>query len=460
MRFSRIALRRSLGLAVAASLATALSGCASGDDFSDAIQSINPFAQKEETLPGARKAVLDGQDPLQGAGGRTVSVGSARAIGTWQQAGGTASNNAGHVAMSGSGNRIFSTRAGSPAGGGGFTGGTEVRVFARPVIGNGAAYVFDPTGTVSAISLGGGRSWSTSLKPQGSDDLSLGGGVATDGARVYAASGYRAVVSLDAGSGRVAWSHDLPEPARGAPAIGDGKIFVVAQGNAVYALNQGDGSEAWSYRGIPEASGLLTRASPAVSGNVVVVPFSSGELVALDTKTGNPLWNEALTRAGPTLAVSGLSDIAASPVIDEGVVIATGVGGKTVAFALKSGERIWESPIGSAHTPIVSGGAVFLVDLDDRLVALDRKSGAVAWVSQLPAAREDKRRRTNWAGPMLAGGQLWAVSNGGAMVSADPTSGRLTAARANAVPPAYISPIAAQGVMLVLSGDGTLSGFN
>lgn len=460
MRFPRSALRRSIDLALVAGLATGLAGCASGDDVSDAIQSINPFAQKEEILPGNRRPVLDGQDPVSAQGGRTVSVGSARAIGTWQQAGGTGSNNAGHVSLAGSGNRVFSTRAGSPAGGGGFTGGTEVRVFARPVIGNGAAFVFDPTGTVSAVSLGGGRLWSTSLKPEGSDDLSLGGGVATDGARVYAASGYRAVASLDAGSGRVAWSRDLPEPARGAPAIGDGKVFVVAQGNAVYALNQADGTEVWSYRGIPEVSGLLTRASPAVSGNVVVVPFSSGELVALDTKTGNPLWNEALTRAGPTLAVSGLSDIAASPVIDEGAVIATGVGGKTVAFSLKTGERLWEAPIGSAHTPVVSGSAVFLVDLDDRLVAIDRKTGVVAWASQLPAAREDRRRRTNWAGPILAGGQLWAVSNGGAMISADPASGRLTAARANAVPPAYISPIAAQGVMLVLSGDGTLSGFN
>ena len=232
---------------------------------------------------------------------------------------------------------------------------------------------------------------------------------------------------------------------------------MVTSTTVLHALNQSDGTEAWQYPGIPETAGVLSAASPAVSGNTVVVPYSSGEVIAFNTATGELQWADAAIRSTRTLAVSGITDVAASPVISDGVVYASGVGGRTIAVRLGNGERIWEQSIGSASTPVVSGNAVFIIDLQDNLVAMDRATGAIYWKTALPVVRK-KKFFSVWSGPTLAGGALWAVSNDGNMAAVDPGSGNILST-GKLSSPSYIRPVAASGQLLVLSGDGTLTAY-
>ena len=155
---------------------------------------------------------------------------------------------------------------------------------------------------------------------------------------------------------------------------------------------------------------------------------SSGEIAAFSADDGELKWVDAVTQASRTLAVSGLTDVAASPVIIDGVVYATGVAGRTIAVKLSNGERIWEQNVGSAYTPAISGNALFMVDLEDNVIALERKSGKTFWRTALPVVRK-KRFFSVWAGPMLAGNLLWAVSNDGNIASIDPGTGNLVNTR-------------------------------
>jgi len=189
----------------------------------------------------------------------------------------------------------------------------------------------------------------------------------------------------------------------------------------------------------------------------VVVPYSSGEVTAFDTESGELRWADAVVRSTRTLAVSGLNDVAASPVIHDGVVYATGVSGRTIAVSLASGERLWEQNIGSSSTPAVSGNAIFIVDLQDNMVALDRRTGTAFWRTALPVVRK-KRFFSVWAGPTLAGGILWAVSNDRKMIGVDPATGNIIVDR-EMPSPAYVKPIAAGGQLLVLSADGSLTAY-
>jgi outer membrane protein assembly factor BamB len=217
---------------VAAALAAALTGCSSTDDLSDSISSINPFAEKEKILPGTRVAVLPDQSPAQLAKNKPVTVPGARPAANWGQAGGPPGNNPGNVSLDGTaGNRVWAASAGD-VGAGGMTRDT-IRVFARPVAADGRIFVYDPNGNVSAHSASGGaRIWRVNLRDD-ADVPTTGGGVASDGARVYAATGFRTVAALDAATGNKVWSKKLPEPARGAPSVADGKVFVVSQANVI-----------------------------------------------------------------------------------------------------------------------------------------------------------------------------------------------------------------------------------
>jgi outer membrane protein assembly factor BamB len=448
-RFHRIGLLLTAGLVLA--------GCGGGRDFGESLSALNPFSTPEATLPGARTSLLTGA-PVASTG--SVSVGPATTV-DWSQPAGDTMNNSGNVAAGSGGTRAWSTRAAN-VGGGGFSlgfGSQTLRVAARPIVVDGRAIVFAPDGSVSAHALSnGGRAWSTTVRPESEDALVSGGGVAGAPGVVFVATGYGEAAALDSATGGISWRVPIAAPARSAPTAAAGKLFIVTKTNSVIALNQADGSAAWTFRGVSSRANLLASASPAVSGNTVVVPTSAGDIVALDAATGTQRWIASIAGGGRTLAVTGIGDASASPVIVGDTVYATGAGGRLVALSLSNGSQIWAAALGSAHTPIVSGDAVFIVDLDNNAVAFDRRTGTVRWSTPLPVIR-DGNLRSAFAGPLLANGRLWFVSDDQRVVLVDAATGAIGSESELGVA-GVLAPIAAGGQVLVLGGDGTLVAFN
>jgi len=441
---------------VVALVATAVlvSGCGS---VGDSLSSINPFHKKDTILPGERSPIFPNQDSPQEVNEdvAAISIGAATSMTNWPQSGGNAAANTGHLSFAGSGARAW--RASIGGGGGSIMqfANESQRIAARPVASGGNVIIYSPDATVTALSVSnGGRQWTANLRPEKERDVASGGGAAIDNGRVFVATGYGSVAALDLGSGKVLWTQELETPARSTPTATAGKVFVVNQANEIIALSQADGTEEWTYRGIPETAGLLSTANPSVSGDTVVVPMNSGEVMALSVSSGDPKWIDSVTRSTRTLAVAGLTDVSGSPVIDGGLVFATGVGGRTIAVSLSTGERVWEQNIGSASTPIVSGNGLFLIDLEGRIVALEKKSGKIAWRTALPTK---KKGRFAWNGPLLAGNSLWMVSNAGLLISVDPSNGQIRS-QTDVASHGYTAPILASGYMVFVSDAGEISG--
>ena len=439
---------RARDLAVAATLIAALAGCTSISDFS--FEDINPFGQSETILPGERQTILTETDPLEvdRQSASVPALPAQRANADWPQPGGTANNAPGHLALNASVTRAWGTRAGQGSSG-------ETRLSAPPIVYQGRVYVMDVAATVTAISLTGGRGWNVSLRPEGEEaDGVIGGGLAADGGRLYAATGYGSIVALDPDSGGQLWIRDLRVPIRSAPTAAGGRIFVVAADSRIHALSAEDGSDIWSYRGIPEATGLIASTSPAVSGDTVVVPYSSGEVIAFNAASGSPVWTDSLTRTQLLTSLSGINDVAARPVIDAGTAYAVSVSGRMIAADLRSGERNWTRNIAGTQAPAAAGETIYVVSLNGQLAALARSGGQVRWITQLPGDRS-----VRWNGPVLAGGQLWLSSSAGNMVSVDATSGQVSGQYPLGAA-SYIAPIVASGTLFLLLDDGTLVAFN
>lgn len=423
-------------------VAVLLGGC-----LSDGLSSLNPFSRPEQIMPGERRAVLAlaGEERAEGSPAISGPVST-----DWPQPGGNAANDPGHVALAAaSGAPAWSVRAVESAG------KSQGRASAPPIIHGGRLYAYGAGGTVTALSTAGARLWSVSLAPPDERSRPPGGGLAAAGEVVLAATGFGELVALEAATGRRHWSYKLGAGARSAPTAAGGKVYVVSATGILHAVNIADGSQAWTLPGIPETAGVLSSASPAVSGGTVVVPYTSGEILAVDADSGEMKWADAVVRASRTLAVSTLTDVAASPIIHDGVVYATGVAGRTIAVQLASGERLWEQGLGSASTPAVSGNSLFLIDMEDQLLALDRRTGKVFWRTTLPSVRK-KKFFSVWAGPTLAGGMLWAVANNGHLIGVDPASGEIRVQR-TLPKPALIKPVAASGRLYVLLQDGSVT---
>ena len=53
-----------------------------------------------------------------------------------------------------------------------------------------------------------------------------------------------------------------------------------------FALDAETGAVDWTHTGIEETAGLIGSASPTVDGDIVIVPYSSGEIFALRAQNG------------------------------------------------------------------------------------------------------------------------------------------------------------------------------
>lgn len=157
---------------------------------------------------------------------------------------------------------------------------------------------------------------------------------------------------------------------------------------------------------------------PALANNTVVVPFSSGEVIAFDATTGVLLWTQDLVGKKAFDAVAGLTQMRASPVIEEnGIVYLVGHGGQTMAVNLKTGESLWQLDRGGKTTPLVSGNALFFVDNKNNLLAINKRSGKLFWEVAL--------ENLVWKGPYLIDEKLVLFSNEKS-VFVEPENGQLT----------------------------------
>ena len=341
------------------------------------------------------------------------------------------------------------------------------QVTAPPVAAGGRIYVMDGEATVSALSAdGGGTVWRVNLTPPDTRDrVAYGGGVAFADGRLYVTSGFRFVAALDASTGAVIWRTRTEAPVRGAPTVSDGRVFAVTTENEILALDAATGAQSWSYQGLVEPARFAISSSPAVSGDVVVAPFSSGELVALRAQNGTELWTDVLSRASRTTALSEIRDIAGRPVIYRGDVFAASHSGVFSATDLRTGERRWSVPLASLTTPAPAGDVVFAVSKAGELIAASRESGQVYWLTDLNEGRTrreggflglwDREVRPVWSGPLLASNRLILVNTEGDAITVDPMTGAVQKT-IRLGSPAFLTPIAANGMVYVVTDEAEL----
>jgi len=185
--------------------------------------------------------------------------------------------------------------------------GRRARLTSPPVAADGSIYVIDAEARVSSFSMENGeRIWRTELTPEvkerfrvreifsGNDpaQIGFGGGVAYDGGRIFITSGFGFAAALNAETGEEIWRTKTDAPVRTAPTAYRGNVYFVTNTNEMVALNQSDGSRNWNFQSFEEAARILSSASPAAAGDLVVAPFSSGELIAFLSDSGRSVWND------------------------------------------------------------------------------------------------------------------------------------------------------------------------
>ncbi|MGC9953603.1 MAG: PQQ-binding-like beta-propeller repeat protein [Rhizomicrobium sp.] len=389
----------------------------------------------------------------------------------WPEPGGYADNAMYHLAALGPLQQIWQQDAGDGS-------NSDSRLTAPPIVAGGKVYALDARARVFAFDANSGEPmWHVSVAPPGHRDLSnvltfgwfgedtkvdptkgFGGGIAFDGGRLFATTGFGDVVALNAASGKELWRVSVGVPIFNAPVANGGRVFVSAQDNHFHAFAESNGRELWDHQGITESAGILTSTSAAVAGEFVIAPYTSGELYALRVQNGRPAWNDMLTRSGNVTALSELDDIAGRPVVDRDLVFAVSHSGLMAAIQLGTGDRQWTRDLGGIQTPWVAGDYVYVLTSQAQLMCLTRKDGRVKWIHQLPRWTDPEDTSSDpivWSGPVLVSDRLILVSSSGYAASVSPYTGKLLG-QVEIPDGAYIAPVVANGTLYVLTNDAEL----
>ena len=427
-------------------LGVSLSGC----DMFDSV-----FGKTKVPLPGTRLAVFTERtelEPDKEMASVPVVLPAPLVNESWPQSGGFANNAMYNLAVGDSPQIIWTADVGA--------GTNSSRILTTPpVVAEGKVFAKDAQGTVSAFSADTGQLvWRVSLKPEKARDADeFGGGLAYYGGRLYVTTGYAVVYSLDPSDGHEIWNSTVSAPVRGAPLVFADRVFTIGIDNKLQALAASDGSELWQFTGLQESAGYVGANSPAGSGEYIVAPFTSGELVGLRVDNGRSVWNETMIGSrGEVRAFGNLTDIRGRPVIDRNTVLAMGTSGQLAALELRSGQRVWDRAIGGYQTPWVAGQFLFVTTNNADVVALSRSNGKIKWVTPLTQFQDEARRKpVLWSGPVLAGNRLLITGSLGDLLAVSPYTGEVMG-KVNLRDPVRLSPVIANRTIYVLTDSGRL----
>jgi outer membrane protein assembly factor BamB len=217
------------------------------------------------------------------------------------------------------------------------------------------------------------------------------------------------VDKFPAGGPKVLWRHECGMGYAG-PAVAQGKVFladrILGEGasnpdnpfgrsnvpgrDRLLCLDEATGKELWKYEYTVEyrvsyAAG--PRCTPNVDGDLVCWLGTMGELIALDVKTGKPVWQQHFVKDfGANVPVWGF---AGHPLIDGDKLICL-VGGSegrgVVALDKKTGMLIWKALTIAGdpgyNSPVivdVNGKRVLIVWHSQAVVGLDPETGKKLW---------------------------------------------------------------------------------
>jgi outer membrane protein assembly factor BamB len=164
----------------------------------------------------------------------------------------------------------------------------------------------------------------------------------------------------------VRWKFPTPTQIFATPAVSDGVVYFHARNDHIYAVAAGYGALLWKTPAPAPQDEFtvfadMVKSSPAVAAGKVLVGIDR-DLVALDAKTGAPLWRAATARA-----------VHSSPLVVGRTVYVGSEDRNVYGFDLATGRQTWSFQTGGkvSISPAVGEGLLLIGSNDGYLYAFE-----------------------------------------------------------------------------------------
>jgi outer membrane protein assembly factor BamB len=347
------------------------------------------------------------------------------------------------------------------------------RITSTPIIAKDIIYNLDGEGILTARELGDLSSilWEANLKTEEFDEgffgysegvqkkKFIGGNMAYADGMLFVSTVAGEIIAFDARRGHEIWRRAFKLPIKSVPVAENGAVYFITINNQFYALDASNGKTLWKHAGISETTGMLGTSSAVIADDIILAPYSSGEIYALRKVNGAVLWGDSLAALNlQKTSLFALNDIDATPVVYDGVVYAVGYEGVLSATELETSKRIWEREISSLKTPWIAGNFLYILTTNDEIICIYRPDGRIKWITALPSYEDpdNHRDKISWNGPVLGGNRLFVVNQIGEIWVLSPKTGKVLRQQ-EIEEDVYLPPIISGRKMYILNNESDLT---
>ena len=329
-----------------------------------------------------------------------------------------------------------------------------------PAIDEGVVYAGDAYGFVVAVAQESGRfQWMTRIgRPLSkgfmnvmdrSDPAFVTGGLGVGADMIYVGTARGEVVALAASDGEEQWRVVLTSEILSPPIASRDAVYAQTSDGNLFALALEDGSQKWVFHTQNPLVTLRGTSSPVVSSGIVYAGFATGVLSAIDSTSGELLWEQTVSLPTGTSDLERMVDVDGRPLVEQGAVVASTHQGATTAIRRSDGQPLWQAEVASTKSLQSGYGLVFAVTDDDEVVGIEQRDGTIAW-------RQEGLLRRQLTNPLAFSNYIFVGDYQGFVHVIAQSDGRFIARRR--VDSAAIQPtmVQADGVVYLLTRGGRL----
>ncbi|WP_406663965.1 outer membrane protein assembly factor BamB [Gallaecimonas sp. GXIMD1310] len=280
-------------------------------------------------------------------------------------------------------------------------------------------------------------------------NVRLSGGVSAGFGKIYIGSENGVVYAFDAKSGELSWQVDVPGEAMAPPVADQGVVLINTTSGKLVALDADTGKQKWVYdQNVPKLT-LRGVSAPATTNGAALVGTPDGKLAAVIMDNGLPAWEQNVSPGKGDNVLELLRDVDGTPVVVGPVVYAVAYNGELVAIDLRSGRPLWKRDYSSYRAMAISGFDLVVTDAQGYLYKVDRRNGLEKWSQTML----HYRRVT---APAIVDDKVVVGDFEGYLHWFDLASGKLLGRDQIDSDGFYARPVVVNGNLLVQSRDGEL----
>ncbi|CAM3542654.1 Outer membrane protein assembly factor BamB precursor [Vibrio aerogenes CECT 7868] len=251
----------------------------------------------------------------------------------------------------------------------------------RPHSAYGKIFVASRDGIVKALDPTTGKTlWEKDLGDE--EQTFLSGGISTGLNQLYIGSETGILYAMDAETGELKWKQDVSGEILAAPVTESDLVIIhTSEGNLI-ALEQKTGKQQWTIS--TEVPNLTLRgdSTPVTVSGGIFWGTANGRLAAAIASSGQMIWQQSIGTPKGATEIDRLIDVDSSPLVIGSTLYTVGYNGKLVAIDLRSGKPLWKRNYSSATNIATDGGKIFVVTDQDYLTAVDARSGTEIWTNR------------------------------------------------------------------------------